>query len=185
MNERDLRSECRRLLRELDIRPPLDVTELAARIAAHRGRPIRLIAWPLNRFGYSFSWDEGSQHCDVIAFQKNAAKWHQDHIICHELAHIYCGHLEDPKFLDDGGEDDDETSDAADISADLPFSGVLRRLRRTCYDSPEERLVELMATTLMEWAVVPGCAPQPSPTGAVGDAVGTLYESLSYRRGWL
>lgn len=32
MNERRLRSRCRRLLRDLDIQPPLEVTELCARV---------------------------------------------------------------------------------------------------------------------------------------------------------
>ncbi|WP_344933338.1 hypothetical protein [Actinoplanes nipponensis] len=35
------------MLRELDIRPPLDVRELCGRLARHRGRPIRLVAHPI------------------------------------------------------------------------------------------------------------------------------------------
>ena len=43
MRERDLRRRCRRLLTELDIRPPLDVSELCRRVGETRGKPIRLV----------------------------------------------------------------------------------------------------------------------------------------------
>lgn len=180
MNERRLRSRCRRLLRDLDIQPPLDVTELCARVGAHRGREIRLVGAPLKRFGMSFPVGQ----YDVIVFQENTSRPHQDHICCHELGHILCGHL-DPgnPYQEDDINDDAEAHDAAVIAPLLPFDGVPRRLRRSCYDSPYERAVELIATTFMEWAVVPGCSPESTTPTGFGESQ-KLYEALSYRRGW-
>lgn len=180
MNERRLWSHCRRLLRDLDVQPPLDITELCARVGAYRGREIRVVAVPLKRFGVSF--DAGT--CDVIAVQSHTSRPHQDHICCHELGHIVCGHL-DPghPYQEDDVADADETHDAAVVAPLLPFDGMPRRLRRSCYDSPYERAVELIATTFMEWAAVPGCAPQPTSPGF--EESRSLQLALSYRRGWL
>jgi hypothetical protein len=120
----------------------------------------------------------------VIVYQRDTSKPHQDHIICHELGHVMCGHLEpDPDIYWQEPADPAEEADLAAVSPLLPFDGAPRRLRRTCYDSPHERAVELIANTFMEWAHVPGCAPPPSPLG-LGDAQG-LYSSLRWKRGWL
>jgi hypothetical protein len=51
MRERVLRRRCRRLLRDLDIRPPLDVPALCGRLAERRRRPIRLIPYPIEVHG--------------------------------------------------------------------------------------------------------------------------------------
>jgi hypothetical protein len=167
-------------LQDLEVEPPLDVTALARLIGEYRGREIRLVAWPIKTFGYSFRADG----YDVIVYQKNTSKPHQDHIICHELGHCICGHL-DPEsdvYWEDPTEDDEE-ADVEEVAPHLPFEGVPRRLRRSCYDSPHERAVELIANTFMEWAYVPGCAPQQRPDG-LGDAE-TMYSSLQWKRGWL
>lgn len=46
MLERQLRRHRRILLRELDIRPPFDLTELGTRLAGRRGKQIHLAAVP-------------------------------------------------------------------------------------------------------------------------------------------
>jgi hypothetical protein len=182
MNERQLRAQCRRLLRELDIRPPLDVVDLCRRIGEHRGRPIRLVEYPLaipGPFGLSFEADfEGDGRCDVIAYQKETSKWHQNHIILHELGHILADY--------DGGEDGEDDSGVADfeeIVTRLPFGSVRRRYRRTCYDSPHEREAELIATIIMEWAAALDGTPDPL-AAELGESR-YLRRSLSYRVGWL
>lgn len=178
VNERRIRWQCRRLLREFDMRPPLEVAELCRRVGAHRGLPIRLVEWPLaipGATGLSFEAVLAGTRSDVIVYQKEASRWHQNHIILHELGHI----------LADGGEDDGEDpsseADFAQIALRIPFGDVRRRFRRTCYDCPNEREAELIATIIMEWAVA-----LDAPPTVVGHAgTDSMRTSLSYRVGWL
>lgn len=182
-----LRSRCRQLLRDLDVQPPLDVTELCIRLGAYRGRPIRLVSLSLaGSLGYSLAHGER----DVIVFHKDTSRPHQDHIICHELGHLIMGHLDPDSSLywetalGGGVEAAAEAADVAAINLQLPFDGVPRRLRRICFDSLHERAVEQIANVFMEWAVVPGRAAGPAPEG-LGDAQPLFSSLLLSRRGWL
>lgn len=135
MNERKLRRRCGRLLRELDIHPPLDVAELCRRLAAGRGRPIYLRPWPLavpGPFGLWFHRDED----DHIFYQQETTVTHQMHIILHEIGHMIADHPSDEA---DYGQPDDNGEPA-------------RTYRRTCYDEAYEREAELVATIILEWA---------------------------------
>jgi hypothetical protein len=170
------------MLRSLDIQPPLDITELSRRLGEARGRPIRLIEMSLTgSLGYSLPHGP----YDVCVYEKNTSEPHQNHIICHELGHIMFRHLDPGLSLywadDCGGPG--EAADLEKINRNIPFDGFPRRLRRICFDSPHERAVELIADTLMEWAVVPGCVPRPL-SAELGEAR-TMYGSLSSQRGWL
>lgn len=121
MRERRLRRQCRALLRELDVPRPFGARELCRRLSEHRGRPIRLMAYPIERpgpFGLWLATDE----TDVIVYQSRTTPAHQEHIILHEVGHIIAGHE---------GESD---------------------LRRSSYDSRQEREAELIATILQAWA---------------------------------
>ncbi len=68
----------------------VDVDTLIAHIAADRKRPIEAVAWemPAGYFGARVATD----HCDYIIYERNTPPIHQDHIKCHELAHILAGH---------------------------------------------------------------------------------------------
>lgn len=171
MRERQLRRRCRRLLRELDIRPPLNVTDLCGAVGAQRGRPIRLVAHPLPMPGPFGVWTAG-RDVDYILFQQETSKAHQDHIILHELGHILAGH--------DSDEQDDELLRA--IYPDLDPEVVRRALRRTSYDTEREREAETVATIILEWAsVVNHVAPRSTDVPAT-QAMGT---ALTDRLGWL
>ena len=173
MSDRRLRKKCRALLRELDVRPPLDVRELCERLARQRGRPIRLVAHPIKvpgPFGLWFMTDS----MDVIFYQRETTRPHQDHIILHEIGHIIADHPSD--------EGDDQAWDALD-GKERP-DGTTRALRRTCYDSSYEREAELIATFILEWASV--LNPLHRPARRPGDAhVERLDSSLSHHQGWL
>ncbi|GAA4532565.1 hypothetical protein [Amycolatopsis samaneae] len=169
MKERVLRRQCRRLLRELDIQAPLDVRALCDRLARHRGRPIKLVDYPLpvpGEFGVWFASDT----TDYVLYQRETTKTHQDHIILHEVGHIIAGHSSD------------ETDDALlqrlypDIAPD-----VVRRalLRRTHYDADQEREAETVATIILEWASVINYVAPQVPGGRA------LQTALNGRRGWL
>ena len=65
VGERELRRRCRKLLNELDIRPPLDVHELCRRVGEQRGKPIRPVAHPIpvpGPFGAWITTDVGRLH---------------------------------------------------------------------------------------------------------------------------
>ncbi|RZT87953.1 hypothetical protein EV383_4887 [Pseudonocardia sediminis] len=169
MGERRLRWRCRRLLRDLDVRPPIDVTELCRRLGAHRGRELRLMPWELavpGPFGVWFETDD----VDVIAYQSRTSRAHQDHIVLHEVGHIVAGH---------GG--DSTAEEDEQILPDVPGgAGSARRLRRTCYDAANEREAELIASILGEGMglLSDGGASGVEPAGSRVDG------SLTIRPGW-
>jgi len=160
VSDRRLRKRCRTLLRELDIRPPLDVRDLCARLAQRRGRPIRLMAHPLKVPGPFGLWFM-TESMDVIFYQQQTTRPHQDHIILHEIGHII---------------------DA--LTPDERPAETTRALRRTCYDSAYEREAELIATVILEWAsVLNPLYPSARTAGDVGaERIGS---SLSHHQGWL
>ncbi|MBT0772280.1 ImmA/IrrE family metallo-endopeptidase [Kineosporia sp. J2-2] len=129
MRERQLRRRCRALLRELDVPQPFGSRELCRCLSAHRGRPIRLVPFPIESpgpFGIWFSTDAA----DVIIYQSQTTPAHQEHIILHEVGHIIAGH--------DGEQ--------------LAAGEAVRVHRRSAYDNRQEREAELIATILHEWA---------------------------------
>lgn len=168
MSDRRLRKRCRELLRELDFRPPLDVRELCARLARQRGRPIRLMPHPIKVPGPYGLWLM-TESMDVIFYQRETTRPHQDHIILHEIGHIIADH----------------PSDVAGLPGDpLAPAEPARVLRRTCYDSVREREAELIATIILEWASVLNPLRQAArPSG--GPHVERLGSSLSHHQGWL
>lgn len=178
---RALFSACRSLLRALKVTPPLDVRDLVGPIGTLRGRHIELVDYPLTEeLAVTFSLDD----CDVVAMREHTSVWHSDHSLAHELGHLLCGHLDD----DDEGYGSYDAAENADIARIVAQFGEGRRprggvRRRLCYDTPQEQAVEFIATTFLEWSIVPGRAPLHLP-GETGPA-SVLYRALSYQRGWM
>ena len=183
MTERELRRRCRRLLNELDIRPPLDVVELCRRVGEMRGKPIRLVAHPIpvpGPFGVWITTDAA----DYILYQQETSKSHQGHIVLHELGHILAGHSSD--------EDDDsllaelypdvEPEALRERYPDLEPDAVRRALRRSSYDTEQEREAELVATIMLEWASVLDRVAPPASTDTAAQRIGA---ALGDRMGWL
>jgi hypothetical protein len=183
MRERELRRQARRLLNELDIRPPLDVHELCRRVGESRGKPIRLIPHPIPVPGPFGVWI-ATDAADYILYQQETSKSHQGHIVLHELGHILAGHRSD--------DDDDallanlypdvEPGALREQYPDLEPDAVRRALRRTSYDSEQEREAEMVATIILEWAsVLDRIAPSAS-SDATAQRMGV---ALGDRMGWL
>ena len=171
--EKQLRRQCRALLRDLNIRPPLDVTELCHKIGEHRSRSIRLLAHPIPMPGPFGVWIT-TVEADYILYQQETSKAHQDHIIVHELGHMLAGHHGE-------GRDDQMLSQ---VYPDLDPDAVRRALRRTAYDTDHEREAELVATIILEWAsVLDRVAPRRM--GESTDPVTRYDAALSDRMGWL
>lgn len=155
MSERALRKRCKRTLRTLDARLPLPVPALCERLGAQRGRPIRLVAYPLPVPGPSGLWI-ASPTADYVLYQQHTSTVHQDHIVLHEVGHIIAGHAT--------VELDDRTSM---LDPGLLRSAIRHAIGRTCYDAEREREAELVATIILErssvlTAILPPAEPDPA-----------------------
>ena len=128
MQERRVRRRCRALLRELEVPAPFGPRELCRRLAEHRGRPIRLVPYPIELPGPFGLWIR-TAGADLIVYQSQTPPAHQEHIILHEVGHIIAGHEGEPAE-----------------------AGELPRRRRSAYDCDQEREAELIATILHEWS---------------------------------
>lgn len=156
MSERALRQRCKRTLRALDIRLPLPVPALCQRLGAQRGRPIRLVPYPLPVPGPSGLWI-ASPTADYVLYQQHTSTVHQDHIVLHEVGHIIAGHAT--------VELDEKTWSLLDPARLRAAIG--HALGRTCYDTEREREAELAATIILERAsvlsaIMPPAEPDPA-----------------------
>jgi hypothetical protein len=181
MRERELRRRCRKLLNELDIRPPLDVHELCRRVGTQRGKPIRAVAHSIPMPGPFGAWIT-TNNADYILYQQATSRAHQDHIVLHELGHILAGHRseeDDDSLLGGLGSHDQASSQFPDLAPDA----VRRALHRTSYDSEQEREAETVATIILEWAsVLASVGPPPASSDATAERMGN---ALTDRLGWL
>lgn len=110
---------------------------------------------------------------DVVFFQKETSPPHQDHIILHEIGHMIAEHPSD-----------ETENDGLDLLAPGEPDGTTRALRRTCYDSANEREAELVATIILEWASV----LNPLHRSALAHdhpGVDRIAASLHHHHGWM
>jgi hypothetical protein len=181
MRERELKGRCRKLLNRLDIRPPLDVVELCERVGGDRGRPIHLIAYPIPVPGPFGAWLARSSS-DIILYQAETSRPHQNHIILHELGHILADHAGDDTDMEPLL-DPVPTADLRDRFPDLDPAMVRRALRRTSYDNEIEQEAEFVATQILEWAsVLDRVAPRLLDDGTLARR---YDDALIDRMGWL
>lgn len=92
MNERQLRSQARKLLRDLGFRRTPSPVELCARLSGHLGRPIELVGRSLpsvRSFGCVIPFPEKY----LITYLTDLSKERQNYTIYHEVSHILLGHL--------------------------------------------------------------------------------------------
>ena len=172
VRQRDLmlRRQCRALLSGLDVRPPLDVAALCARIGQLRGRPIELVERPIPVPGPFGAWIRTSD-TDYIVYQRETSRAHQDHIILHELGHILAEHVSA------------ETAAVPPLHPDIDPEHADQALLRTAYADAQEREAETVATIILEWAsVLNAVTPAESTRGA---AQRRITDALSDSRGWL
>lgn len=168
-DNKQVRSSCMALLRDLDIQPPFSVDEFCERLSERRGIPIRLIEWSLPVPGPFGLW-MSRPHEDCIFFQKETTPTHQRHIILHEIGHIVSEH-----------DSDLEPIEPMELGQGLPTGWTWRGLRRTCYSEAYEREAEEVASTILEWAEAVDRIIPPLSSSRFE----SLYRSLNTRRGWL
>jgi hypothetical protein len=135
-----LRRRFAKALNGLRMPDPFDVREFCDELAAHRGRPIRLV--PMRGLtdvcGLWIAAD-----VDVIGYEQNTTRPHQDHIILHELGHMLCDHY--PTSLT-------PAEQARMLLPSLDPAMVRRVLGRTGYGSAEEREAEFFASLVWQHA---------------------------------
>lgn len=123
-SQRQLRQIARRTLRDLGLRPPLELGELAARLGEQRGKPIHLVPSyelpPTAAFGVT----GGDETQDVVLFEVRTSTTSQLLIVLHELAHII---LEHPRTAVDHsfrtGYEDEYEMLSSEVLAELVSAG--------------------------------------------------------------
>ncbi|MGW4883489.1 hypothetical protein [Streptomyces murinus] len=160
----------------------MDVEELCHALGKRRGRPLYLREAPLERPGPSGMWVEYA-NMDVILYQQETTRLHQEHIILHEVGHILVA--ENEKATAPPVDNDEETAGLVEGWANLlPVfepEAIKRVARRCSYDDGEECSVELVATIILEWSSL-----LDSTTPLSDDpSVRRVESALSDRRGWL
>ncbi|MFF4500384.1 hypothetical protein [Streptomyces sp. NPDC001401] len=172
--------------------PPLDVDELCQALSRRRGRTLYLREAPLPKPGPSGMWVEYDDY-DVILFQQETTRLHQDHIKLHEIGHILVAENEEAAE----GTPHDTRDEASTVDPDeetavfvegwatmLPVfqPETIKRVARRCsYEDGEECSVELVATIILEWSsLLEGSTPLSDDP-----SLRRVESALGDRRGWL
>ncbi|GAB2679488.1 ImmA/IrrE family metallo-endopeptidase [Saccharopolyspora gloriosae] len=171
-SELELRRSVRDLLRELDLHPPLDVTQLCEELGQRRNRPIRLVPWPLPAPGAFGLWI-ATADTDWILYQRDTTTGHQEHIILHEVGHLISGHA--------SNEADDDIW--TQLFPDIPPEIVRRALRRDGYAPAAEHEAEMVATVIKEWAEL--LHRLEAPPDRTSDASTRIGRAFDDHQGWL
>ncbi len=129
------------LLAAVPVRVPFDPAEFCQRVAAWRGRPIRLKAVDTVAVGLPSGTFYEQDAADTILYDETTTFHHQCAIILHELWHLVAGHYSERTV----GED------AAEFLLPLIGRGQLRRwAARDSYAATEEREAERFARRVLE-----------------------------------
>jgi hypothetical protein len=131
-----LRRRCLARLRDLPLPAPFDVRTLCDQIAARRGRPIRLVPMA-GLTGVCGLWI-ATDTTDLVCYERDTTRPHQDHIILHELSHLLCEHF--PVGLPGA------------LLPDLDPAMVRTVLGRAGYSTAEEREAETLASLIRQRA---------------------------------
>lgn len=171
MGLRRIRRAWQRYAREFDLPPTGDAFQLAAAIGAHprrRGRPLHLLAMPLDRTGPCGLWIATSA-ADYIVYESQTSPSHQRHIIAHEIGHLVLEHATHQTFT---------TVAREQVLGHLDPAVVQRMLGRSAYDVREEREAETVASILLEGAIAPAPPEQELP-----ELLQRIHRSLAGPRG--
>jgi hypothetical protein len=165
MRLKTLEKECRRLLADIDVPRPFDLSAFCSYVAACRGRTLHLHPLPQNYSeGAPCGLWLGTERADHIFYAAGTGQMHQQHIILHEIGHILCDHRAPGLTPDDA---------IALLLPDIDPATVARVLRRSSYTAPQEQMAEMMATMINE-AAANGYDRRP-----VDPALSNLHEALA------
>ena len=134
-----LTRRCEARLRTLPLPTPFDVEALSRSIGARRGRPI--VLRPVRRLPRvaGFCFPDGAN--DVIVYASDTSLLHQEHIILHELCHLWCDHRLRALTTEEV---------AAVLGDDISMPAVQWFLPRASYSAADDREAEVLATLILE-----------------------------------
>ncbi|MCF3105981.1 hypothetical protein IPZ58_31060 [Streptomyces roseoverticillatus] len=89
---------------------------------------------------------------DLIVYQADTSKLHQEHIVAHEISHILCGHV---------SPESPHRPVPLDLFPDLDPGLVRKALQRSGYSDQDEQEAETMASLIL--ARSRGSRPEPLP----------------------
>jgi hypothetical protein len=124
------------------------VAGLCEVIAAQRGRPLHVhpLDLPpsagLNACGLWIATDVA----DHVFVEHRTSRFHQEHIILHEIGHMLCDHVTEDQVAGD-----QPTALAEGLRDGVVDTGLVRRvLARTSYTTRQEQDAELVASLILE-----------------------------------
>ncbi|MFE3598959.1 hypothetical protein ACFXP3_38370 [Streptomyces sp. NPDC059096] len=153
------RRRMRAMVRELDLPRTRTVEELCAAVAERTGRPVELVPRRM-RVGEPSGFVERRAAADLVHFEQETSSLHQAHIICHELAHLLCGHLAEAP----SAEEETAGVDLPTLDPDL----VRLVLGRSHYDEAAEEEAEILGAELTRTLVL---APGAGTTSQLAPAM--------------
>ncbi|MFE3473824.1 hypothetical protein ACFXOI_19635 [Streptomyces bacillaris] len=131
---------------------------------------------------------------DVILYQQETTRLHQEHIILHEVGHILVAENEEAaESPSDEAETRTPTAGSREEMAAVDVEGwaslmpvfgtdaITRVAQRCSYGDEEECSVELVATIIMEWSTLLADATPPADDLSLR----RVEAALGDRRGWL
>jgi hypothetical protein len=126
------------LLKNVELPDPFDVAEFCLRVAAHLGRPLRLVPQDMGSMGEAVGLLVGLPDHDEIHYVADTSVYHQQAIVLHEVGHLLADHAGMHPF-------------PLSLLAGDWDPAVVERLRgRHRYDDDEEREAEGFATAILD-----------------------------------
>ncbi len=163
----EFRRRCEGRLRDLPLPSPFDIEVFCHAVAERRGRPIILKAVTGIGARTMGAWIP-TPSVDLIVYEENTSRFHQEHILLHELSHIICDHQ--PLVVD--------SHVAAELFPDILPEVVRGVLQRHAYSTEDEFEAEVQASVIRERVTARRPFDPPTSTDAA------LFNRLeAFRRG--
>jgi hypothetical protein len=161
--------DCEARLTELNLSVPGDIADLTRYLSRRTGRLIHLMPMEFRTPPLSGMW-LALPAVDLVIYESDTTRTHQEHIIAHELAHIICGH--------NGRVPLDEDT-ARRLFPSLNPALVRDMLNRTEYADDHEMEAEVMASLILGQAQVPEARDAANPPPGTETALGRLERSFT------
>ncbi|MEU8891112.1 toxin [Streptomyces sp. NPDC048442] len=166
-----LRRRCERLLAEAGVPDHCSVDELCDHLSKRRERPIALLPMQVRQHGPGGLW-LACAGVDVILYDPDTSRSHQNHIVTHELAHILCEH----RTAGTGAGTDDHSMHA--LFPDLDPELVRGMLGRSFYTDPQEREAEMIASLILKRARPRSADPSPALPGETAAIIRRIERTI-------
>jgi hypothetical protein len=166
MRHGQLHRRCLEVARTIDVPDPFDLSALLAALSGRRGRPVRLLRYPMPN-GAPCGVCIATDRADYVVVTDAAAGTQHEHIALHEVAHL---------VLDHGA--DSLSHLVGELLQHLDLDGGRVRFARTGYSSHEELEAEYLASLLRQRAGL--WAPPTGPGGITDERVARLARALEH-----